>query len=93
MSYLVEYNPELTKKYPTVVKSKKGLSMFSILLLCIAVVGAFCLAQSGLLRYFIPGDPDVTASAFSELLNQIQAGEPIKTSVLSFCEEIIVQAS
>lgn len=40
-------------------------------------------------RILIPGDAEVTIAAFSSMVEQIQAGEPIGDAVTAFCGEII----
>ena len=93
MSYCVEYNPELKKHYPSVTKSGKKPPIALILGVVITVAAAYALVSSGVLRYLIPGDPEVTTAAFSVLVERIGAGEPVREAFLGFCEEIIVNAS
>lgn len=93
MSYCVEYNPEMRKRYPFVkrIRNKNLVKVFLVSAAAIAAI--YMIACSGVLRYFIPGDPEVTTAAFSLLLNEIGEGEPVREAFLSFCREIIVNAS
>lgn len=88
MSYSVNYNPELRKKYPkNNIRRKfpvKQTAVIVVILLCVSI-----LAHSGLEMLLLPGNPDVTASALSTLTEKISNGEPIKDAVYCFCEEII----
>ena len=93
MSYQIEYNPEVNIRYPlqNSQKKKKGRSIA----LCIAgaAIAGLMIMKSGLLRYLIPGDPEVTVEAFSTMVEQIETGTSIGESLLTFCEEIMKNAS
>ena len=41
----------------------------------------------------IPGDNEVTISAVSSLVENVQSGEPVYESLVTFCDEIIVNAA
>lgn len=88
MSYYVEYSPELAKRYPT-KRTHRRKPTVSIGILLIAAVAAYVSVRSGLVRYLIPGNPDITTAAFSQLVAQVVSGEPVRQSVVTFCEEII----
>ena len=88
MSYSVEYSPELKKRYPARQKVRQK-SVLSLLLLLIVSVSIYALMQGGWMQYLIPGDPEVTTSAFSALVEDVISGEPIHQSILTFCQEII----
>jgi len=92
MSYSIKYEPELRKKYPSAsrqgIKAKKA----AILLLVIGVV-IFCAFQTNVVKFLLPGDQAVTAAAFSSLINHMEAGVSVKESLITFCKEIIVNAS
>lgn len=88
MSYCVEYNPELNKKYPTINKHRQRPTK-KIVILLVIFVSAYIFVQSGFVRCLLPGNPDVTISAFSELVKRVGDGEPVKKAVVGFCEEII----
>lgn len=89
MSYSVEYNPELGRRYPA-TRKKRGKSAGPVMILAAIAVAMYTFVQSGLVRYLLPGDPEVTAAAFSMLVERVEAGEPVRESLLHFCEEIIV---
>lgn len=90
MSYHVEYNPELGKRYPSVPKQRRKPSVAVILLLAV-VIAAYAFFQNGLIRYLIPGDPEVTTAAFSTLVERIEEGESVRESLAGFCQEIILR--
>jgi len=93
MSYRVEYNPELRKRYPLVEKIRNK-NLLKVLLVSVAAIAAiYTITCSDVLQFLIPGDPEVTTAAFSLLLDEIGEGEPVREAFLSFCREIIVNAS
>ena len=90
MSYHVEYNPELKIRYPF-QRKKKRISIIPIVILgCLAVV---LMTKAHVLRFLIPGDPDITTTAFNGMVERIEKGIPIGDSLVAFCEEIIENAS
>jgi len=93
MSYCVEYEPQKKKHYPTVIRSNRKPPIGIFIWSAVAIAAVYALISSGVLRYFIPGDPEVTTTAFSLLVEEIGEGEPVREAFLSFCREIIVNAS
>ena len=92
MSYQIQYQPELDKQYPiNQVKTRKNLPGLGVwLLLCFLLVCFF--ARDQLYDFLIPGEPDVTAGAFQQMIEQIRYGSPVGESVIGFCEDIISYA-
>ena len=88
MSYSIQYNPELRKKYPK-PKFHSQISYKRIIFLILLFVSVYIFAQNGWLKYLLPGDPDVTSAAISNLVVNVGEGSSIKEAVYSFCEEII----
>lgn len=88
MGYHITYNPDLNKKYPFNTKSRgKLLTITGVLLLCFVAI--YVLAQSDVMHYFIPGDPEITAEAFSLMVERVSQGETVGNAVVGFCREII----
>lgn len=88
MSYCIEYNPELKRKYPR-YKIKRPIPMKKLFYLTVIFVASYLLLQSKVYRYFLPGNPDVTISAFSTMVEQVGDGASMTDAVRTFCEEII----
>ena len=88
MSYCVEYNPELSKRYPVTEKKNRNPTKIVLTLMTLAVA-VYVLLRSGVGQYLIPKDPGVTSEAFSALVEHVQAGDTVRESLLRFCEEII----
>lgn len=92
MSYYVEYNPELRKRYPAAKKTrKKRLQIFVVLLAIIAMI--YTITGGGLLRYMIPGDPDITIGAMRSIVEQVDEGVAVRDAFAGFCREIIGNVS
>lgn len=92
MSYCVEYNPEFNCKYPR-PKRRKCLPNKKVLYLLIFFVAMYVFVQGRAYRYLIPGNPEVTISAFSTMVEQVDEGAPIKDAFFTFCQEIIANGN
>lgn len=88
MSYIIQYNPELTRKYPK-PKKHMNIPIKPIILMVIIAISACIFAYNRWFQIFLPGNPDVTVSAFSTLVEKVVEGIPVKNAVYEFCEEII----
>lgn len=88
MSYCIEYNPEFKRKYPE-TKKKIQLPIKKLFILLAICIASYLFIQFRLYRYFIPGNPDVTVSAFSTMVERVGGGESVKDAVYDFCKEII----
>ncbi len=92
MSYCVEYNPELNNRYPArKVRRPKQTALLIVVILLVVTV-SYSIFGGKLLKMFIPGDPQVTVAAFSEFVEQVGSGEPIRQAVYCFFQEIIFGA-
>ena len=82
MGYSIQYSPQTNHKFP--VKTKKKVSVPWLL------TGAALLALLlGGWKLLLPGDPDTTRAALSQLAEDVRAGEPVGDAVTAFCREII----
>ena len=93
MSYCVDYNPEMKKRYPTYIKVRRKVPVRALLLAVAVIIVCYGIFHSGLLRFLIPGDPAVTTAAFSGMVEDVGAGESVRQAFLNFCKEIIVNAN
>lgn len=93
MSYHVSYNPELSHRYPVVPQRRKKISKYLVVFGLIAALTAGAAWRGGILRLLIPGDPETTVAAFSTMVERVGMGEPLRESILGFCQEIIVNGS
>lgn len=89
MSYRIEYNPEKNKMYP--IAAKRNTKWLSIAL-CI-MVALFVLLKldknQTIKSLLLPGDPEITSSAFSSMVEDIRDGARLGDAVTAFCLEII----
>ena len=92
MSYNIEYNPELHVRYPAFRIKKRRISVTAVFAVLFCVITGWIIAKNELLRFLIPGDPEVTAEAFSTMVDRIENGVPVGEGLLAFCEEIITNA-
>lgn len=92
MSYYVEYNPEVKRRYPCKKTriSKAPLVIFGLLF---ATVGVYTMIRYNLLHYLIPGDSKVTTAAFSEMIESVGNGKAVTEAVFAFCRDIIIGSS
>jgi hypothetical protein len=88
MSYSIEYNPELKNKYPS-SKTKIELPTKKLIILFVVLITSYVFMQCRLYRYCIPGNPDVTVSAFSTMVERVGDGDSVKDAFCGFCREII----
>ena len=93
MSYYVEYNPDVKFRYPSTVKRNKGKLVKATLIATFLLSAGFILVKTNAYEWFIPGDPDVTAPAFSGMIADFTSGVPVKEAVTNFCREIITGVS
>ena len=88
MSYNITYNPELKKRYP-VIRRNRSNPLNTALILLVSFVALYVLTRSGIMHYFIPGDPEATVEAFSTMVKRVSQGETVGNAVVGFCKEII----
>ena len=87
MSYQIQYNPELNKQYP--VKRIQKRNLLPLIVLIGVLVVTYVAIQTNIIKVLIPGEEAVTAAAFSELVDSVGSGVPVRESLLTFCREII----
>ena len=84
MGYVIQYEPEKNKKYPISVCRKRLPVGVIVTMLILMIVGI------GIrMKWLVPGDPQVTADAFSAMVDDIADGEPIDESVAAFCGRVL----
>ena len=82
MGYTIRYSPETAHKFP--VKKEKMLSLPWLL-----TGAALFLLLAGGWKWLLPGEPAVTQTAITHLIEDVQAGAPVGDAVTAFCREII----
>lgn len=93
MGYCIEYNPNRNKKYPMHPTKKTKWMPKLLIAVSVVVIGIFILQRNEendfIKSCLYPGDPDVTAGAFSDMIQNIREGENVGESITDFCKEII----
>ena len=86
MSYQIRYSDMSFTKKP--IKSKKPLYKW-ITVLAAMMASAYMLQLETVQNFLIPGDPDVTKSAFASFTKELREGERFADAVAVFCREVI----
>ena len=91
MSYRIVYGP-----MPPVREARRSgplrfqvLTALFLLLFVLLVRQAWPEGTQTLRRFLIPGEPTVTEEAFSGMIGEIRAGEPVGDAVTAFCRQIM----
>lgn len=90
MSYTVEYNPELRNSYPMECKKTRKLPIKALVIAMGIFIVLYALNTAGVLRLLIPGDPAVTAGAFSSMVENVRAGQTVSEAIFSLFKDIIL---
>ena len=92
MSYYVEYNPELKNRYPVKKNRRPKQTALLVVVILLVITLSYSVFGGKLLKILIPGDPQITAAAFSGFVEQVGSGKPIREAVFCFFQEIICGA-
>ena len=92
MSYQIEYNPELSSRYPVLQKKGFQFSKYILVAVLICIITMWLLSKYEMLHFLIPGDSEVTKAAFSTLIEEVGNGSSVSDGIIGFCEEIISNA-
>ena len=88
MTYKIQYTPQDDRRYPVVKQRRKGrrVNSWLILLLIVAVVWFnFC----GIPDFMIPGDPQVTKVAASQMVTMLKDGASTQEAITVFCRQVL----
>ena len=87
MSYYIQYDPKLKRRYPSIADKRRRIILSLAFFAVVAVIGA--LIRENIANFLIPGDRSVTVPAFSQMVDQIGAGESVSEAFFAFCRQII----
>lgn len=87
MSYYIQYDPKLKKRYPSVADKRRRVILSFVLFGVLTVTGV--LIRDTIADFLVPGDRSVTVPAFAQLVEKIGAGESVSDSFLMFCRQIL----
>ena len=90
MGYKIQYEIGESEKIYISTRQADRKKRITIVLVCILVLSMLLSPlRNRILRYLIPGDPEVTTRAFSQMLRDLEKGDSLKTAVSVFCETVI----
>ncbi len=87
MSYYIQYDPKLKKRYPSMADKRRRILLSLAFFAALALIGA--LFRESIADFLIPGDRSVTVPAFSQMVERIGAGKSVGDSFMEFCRQII----
>ncbi len=94
MGYKIAYDSGMATRTCFEEKRLSFAAMTAAFLLLFGVL-TYCFWPAGadkLRKMLIPGDPEVTTKAVSEMVEDLRAGESMDDAVVTFCREIFREA-
>ncbi len=93
MGYRIAYRTRKNMRFCN-CRSTKLPKKWVVMIGMVLIVAAFLLGwQNGSIReLFLPGDPEVTAAAFQELVHDLRSGDGFREAVTAFCVEVMENA-
>lgn len=91
MSYKIEYSPQDANRYPQ-CNRKRHTKPGRWILAAILIATVFWVRLNGVPDYFIPGEPEKTKAAATEMVNRLQKGTSVTEAVTAFCKDILYDA-
>lgn len=92
MAYQIKYKTVGSKKYAKYKPSIQKPGKRFWILLTATVLLLVALAGEPIKRFLLPGDPEITEKALSNMVEDLRAGEPIKDAITAFCQDILRNA-
>lgn len=95
MSYQIEYPVEnhLQKSYA--LRGRKKIAISSVLVLCFVALAVmvYAIGIDTLKEILVPGDNQITISAFENMQENLGNGMPAGDAIVAFCSEILQSAN
>ena len=95
MAYQISYdNGSTRKKNKVKIPDKRKILFRFVIVVIICTAGVFLLnnGKERIWDYIIPGDPQITENALSDMAAEIKNGGSVREAIASFCREIISNA-
>lgn len=89
VSYRVIYGSAKAKKQSRANRKLGAAIALAICTVCLAAVLKFTGFADKIADQLLPGDAEVTRSAFSGMVEQLRAGQTFADAVTVFCREVI----
>lgn len=94
MGYLIRYNPEQNKRYPIKLRKRSSPKRIAVItMICLILLGLMRMIRSDSLKaWLMPGDGQITETAFNLMITDIKEGKGFGDAVTTFCLEILEHA-
>lgn len=94
MGYIIQYDPDKKTQYPAKadMRSRVGRYFVAIMFVC-ATLALAVRYRSTVLDWLIPGNAEVTTTAFQTLADDVRNGKPAGEAITAFCKEVITHAA
>lgn len=91
MGYQIQYGNKVVKKQFVESSRRNQKVVMAVISICACCVFAYLLThyKEALLKWLLPGDPEITRAAISTLGRNLRNGIALKDAVHAFCEEIL----
>ena len=91
MSYQIQYSPQMRRKYPA-KKPVWKIHWKRWIVVIFLLSAGFWAKTNGIPDVLIPGDPEITRLAASNLVENLRDGERVEEAFAVFCQQILVGA-
>lgn len=93
MGYKIQYGKTMTKTFlrESEHKSIRIPAMKWIIIACVFLLVVY-ISSAGYLDFLIPGNKEVTTTAFSAMVDDVQNGKSVNAAFTEFCLEILEDA-
>lgn len=92
MAYQIQYGKPSVKERLAIIQNSKKIKIITWAIVGVIILSLGLMGRLGLFDFMIPGDREVTKSAFRAMLDDVKQGESVKSAIAAFCEEILVSA-
>ena len=86
MAYQIKYTDNAYIKQK--ISSQKRMAKWGAVI-CVGLLIGYLLNLDAVQDFFIPGDPEITKSAFSSLKKDLHDGERFTDAAAAFCRQIL----
>ena len=93
MSYYIAYDPQENDRYPQKLKRQRKIPVKWVLSATFLLIAGYIILNGNVLDYILPGDPEVTVAAFSQMVEQVKTGQTVREALVAFVEQIITQGA
>lgn len=88
MAYKILYSKEVSYRYPQ-QKQTSRIKAGKLWMVLLFAAAALWVRLNGVPDFLIPGDPEVTRTAASDFMSNVQMGMQMGDAITVFCEQIV----